>query len=79
MGERLQMRREMPLAAHAVWSAEGRLTLSAALGHPVETARPLLRSSAQAAVADLAAAEALGIAAARALREQGATEYLKDV
>jgi len=69
----------MPLAAHAVWSAEGRLTLSAALGHPVETARPLLRSSAQAAVADLAAAEALGIAAARALREQGATEYLKDV
>ncbi len=69
----------MPLAAHAVWSADGRLTLSAALGHPVETARPLLRSSAQAAVADPAAAEALGIAAARALREQGATEYLKDV
>jgi hydroxymethylbilane synthase len=69
----------MPLAAHAAWAADGRLMLSAALGHPVETDRALLRSSAQAAVADLAAAEALGIAAARALREQGAAEYLKDV
>ncbi|MDH0867947.1 hydroxymethylbilane synthase [Mitsuaria sp. GD03876] len=68
----------MPLAAHAVWAADGRLTLAAALGHPVQTERTLLRTSAQAAVTDLATAEALGIAAARALREQGATEYLKD-
>ncbi|WP_431047772.1 hydroxymethylbilane synthase [Roseateles sp. L2-2] len=69
----------MPLAAHAVWTAEGQLTLSVALGHPIEPERALLRAGSQAAVGDLAAAEALGIAAAAALRELGATEYLKDV
>jgi hydroxymethylbilane synthase len=69
----------MPLAAHAVWTAEGQLTLSVALGHPIEPERALLRAGSQATVGDLAAAEALGIAAAAALRELGATEYLKDV
>jgi hydroxymethylbilane synthase len=69
----------MPLAAHAVWTAEGQLTLSVALGHPIEPERALLRAGSQATVGDLAAAEALGIAGAAALRELGATEYLKDV
>ena len=69
----------MPLAAHAVWAADGQLTLSVALGHPIEPERALLRAGSRATVGDLAAAEALGIAAAAALRELGATEYLKDV
>ena len=69
----------MPLAAHAVWTAGGELSLSVALGHPIEPERALLRAGAQAAVADLGAAEALGISAASALRELGAVEYLKDV
>jgi hydroxymethylbilane synthase len=69
----------MPLAAHGVWTADGQLALSVALGHPEVPERALLRSGAQATVADLAAAEALGIAAASALRELGADEYLKDV
>ncbi len=69
----------MPLAAHAVWTSDGQLTLSAALGHPIHPEKPLLRTGVQAAVADLAGAEALGVAAAAALRERGAVEYLKDV
>ncbi|RZI59272.1 MAG: hydroxymethylbilane synthase [Rubrivivax sp.] len=69
----------MPLAAHAVWTAGGQLALSVALGHPIEPERTLLRAGSLAAVGDLAAAESLGIAAAAALRELGAAEYLKDV
>ncbi|ANH66686.1 hydroxymethylbilane synthase [Mitsuaria sp. 7] len=69
----------MPLAAHAVWAADGRLTIAVALGHPDAPERPLLRAGALAPVADLQAAEALGIAAAASLRELGAAEYLKDV
>jgi len=69
----------MPLAAHAVWTADGELSLSVALGHPIEPERALLRAGAQATVADLGAAEALGISAASMLRELGAVEYLKDV
>jgi len=68
----------MPLAAHAVWEADGRLRLSAALGHPTQPERALLRTEATAAATDLAQAEALGVAAASALREHGAAEYLKD-
>lgn len=69
----------MPLAAHAVWAADGRLTLTAALGHPIHPERALLRTQAEAEVGDIDAAEALGIAAARALDAQGAAEYLRDV
>jgi hydroxymethylbilane synthase len=68
----------MPLAAHAVWMADGRLTLSAALGHPTQPERDLLRAEAAATVSDLGQAEGLGVAAANALRERGAAEYLKD-
>ncbi|WP_343606702.1 hydroxymethylbilane synthase [Roseateles sp.] len=68
----------MPLAAHAVWAADGRLTLSAALGHPTQPERALLRAEAAATVSDLGQAEGLGVAAANALRERGAAEYLKD-
>ncbi|PIM50733.1 hydroxymethylbilane synthase [Roseateles chitinivorans] len=68
----------MPLAAHAVWEADGRLRLSAALGHPTQPERALLRTEATVAATDLAQAEALGVAAASALREHGAAEYLKD-
>ena len=68
----------MPLAAHAVWTADGRLTLSAALGHPTQPERALLRAEAAATVSDLDQAEGLGVAAANALRERGAAEYLKE-
>ncbi|SFR97905.1 hydroxymethylbilane synthase [Mitsuaria sp. PDC51] len=68
----------MPLAAHAVWAADGRLTLSAALGHPTQPERALLRAETAAIVSDLGQAEGLGVAAANALRERGAAEYLKD-
>lgn len=61
----------MPLAAHARWQGDGRLSLSAALGS-VEGAPPQLLKVTQAApVADVAAAEALGRAVAQQLREQG--------
>jgi len=69
----------MPLAAHAVWDAQGQLRLSAALGHPLQTDRPLLRAGAAAQVTDLASAEALGQQAAQALRALGAADYLRDV
>ncbi|MFO1294492.1 MAG: hydroxymethylbilane synthase [Rubrivivax sp.] len=65
----------MPLAAHAVW-AGGQLVLDAALGHASEHARPLLRTRVQAAVADEAAARALGERAAAQLRAAGGGDYL---
>ena len=66
----------VPLAAHARWQGE-QLCLDAALGHALQPRSPLLRAALQAPVADLAAAEALGQAAAQALREQGALDYLQ--
>jgi len=66
----------MPLAAHASWSADGRLQLAAALGS-AETAEPqLLRMAREAAVSDTAAAEALGLAVANDLRAQGGDALL---
>ena len=65
----------MPLAAHAVWEGD-LLRLDAALGDATEVARPLLRTRQRAAVADEAAARALGELAAAQLRQQGAGGYL---
>lgn len=65
----------VPLAAHAVWD-EGRLALTAAIGHAERADAPLLRASSSGAVADVPQAEALGVAAAAQLREQGAAGYL---
>jgi hydroxymethylbilane synthase len=65
----------MPLAAHGVW-ADGQLVLDAALGDANEPTRPLLQVRLQAAVADEAAASALGEQAAAQLRAQGADGYL---
>ena len=71
----------MPLAAHAVWHGD-QLVMSAALGHAEDTARPLLRTQAQARVpmasdaAATAAANALGEQAAAQLRALGADAYL---
>jgi hydroxymethylbilane synthase len=65
----------MPLAAHAVWEGD-MLRLDAALGDGVEVARPLLRTRQYAAVADEAAARALGELAAAQLRQAGAGSYL---
>jgi len=65
----------MPLAAHAVWH-EGALQLMAALGHPEQTDKPLLRASLGAAVADDADARQLGERVAQALQTQGAAQYL---
>ena len=65
----------MPLAAHAAWHGEA-LQIDVALGHPEQPALPLLRAGACAAVGDVAAAEALGLRAANALRELGAAGYL---
>ena len=60
----------MPLAAHAQVEA-GVLHLRAAWGEP-EGDAPLLRADAAEAVADEAAAAALGARVAAALRAQGA-------
>jgi hydroxymethylbilane synthase len=65
----------MPLAAHAVWHGST-LNLVAALGHPEDTARPLLRCEVRGQPADAAAASALGVAAAADLQAQGAADYL---
>jgi hydroxymethylbilane synthase len=65
----------MPLAAHAVWQ-DGRLQLSAALGDASRPAEPLLRAYADGQPADAAAADALGVAVARALLSQGGDAYL---
>lgn len=66
----------VPLAAHGRWSADGRLALTAALGHGQDPLRPLLRVQLHAEVADTAAAEALGREAAAQLRGAGADDYL---
>ena len=65
----------MPLAAHATWQG-ATLHLAAALGHANEPTRPLLRAQARGAVADTAAAEALGARAVAALHAAGARGYL---
>lgn len=66
----------MPLAVHARWSGPV-LALQARLGHPQQVLAPLLASRAEAAVADDAAARALGEQAAAALRAQpAASGYL---
>ena len=65
----------MPLAAHASWQG-ATLHLAAALGHANEPTRPLLRAQARGAVADTAAAEALGARAVAALHAAGARGYL---
>jgi hydroxymethylbilane synthase len=66
----------MPLAAHAEWDADGRLRLTAALGHGGDPRRPLLTTQAVGAVADEAAAEALGAQAVASLHAAGARDYL---
>ena len=65
----------MPLAAHAVWDG-ATLRLDAALGDPAMPQRPLLHTRVSAAVADEAAARALGEEAAARLRVAGAGSYL---
>ncbi|MFM2069198.1 MAG: hypothetical protein RLZZ584_4107, partial [Pseudomonadota bacterium] len=65
----------MPLAAFAQWQGDT-LELRALLGHPQDATQPLLRASLSGRPADAAAAEALGIAAADALRAQGGTALL---
>jgi hydroxymethylbilane synthase len=65
----------VPLAAHAQWDG-ATLRLQAALGDAARPTRPLLHAQAQAAVNDVAAAEALGAAAVSRLRDLGASSYL---
>jgi len=65
----------MPLAAHAVWDAD-QLWLRVALGHPERTESALLRHEMRSPVQTEADARALGEAAAQALREAGAADYL---
>jgi hydroxymethylbilane synthase len=65
----------VPLAAHAVVMA-GQMQLDVALGNAADPSQPLLRARLDAAVADTAAAEALGQAAAAQLRQQGGDAYL---
>lgn len=66
----------MPLAAHARW-VDGQLQLEVALGHPEHPERPLLKARVLGQPADEAAARALGLQAAEALRTQGAEDYLR--
>ena len=81
----------MPLAAFATRGADGRFTLRAALGDaavgasleagigqegPQVAARPLLKASETAALADVAAAEAMGARVAAALLGAGGQAYL---
>lgn len=65
----------MPLAAHAVWHGD-QLHLATALGDGQDTGRALLRAEVQGAIADDAAARALGEQAAALLRARGAAGYL---
>jgi hydroxymethylbilane synthase len=65
----------MPLAAHASWSGTT-LVLGAAVGHPGRGDAPLLRTSVEADVADIAGAESLGVRAAETLLSHGAAAYL---
>ena len=60
----------MPLAAHAILE-KGQLHLQAAWGDP-ETTAPLVRAHVQEPVADLAAADAMGLQVAARLRAGGA-------
>lgn len=66
----------MPLAAHAHWTADGRLSLAAALGHGEQPEKPLLKTVQIAAVDSDDAALILGAQAATALRTLGAGDYL---
>ena len=81
----------MPLAAFATRGDDGRFTLRAALGDaavgaalevaighegPQVAARPLLKASETAALADVAAAEAMGARVAAALLATGGQAYL---
>ena len=70
----------MPLAAHAVWMADGRLSLRAVLGADEiaapSSALPLLRAAAQAKVGSLDEAIALGAAVVQQLHGLGALRYL---
>jgi hydroxymethylbilane synthase len=68
----------MPLAAYAHWQGD-LLHLRAALGHPQRTDAPLLRTSVEGAIRDVAAARQLGEHAASLLRQQGAGGYLATV
>ncbi len=68
----------MPLAAHARWQG-ATLQLDAALGHPTEWTRPLLRVRLNAAVRDAKAARALGEQAAQQLAAAGAQGYLHNL
>jgi hydroxymethylbilane synthase len=65
----------MPLAAHATWHGET-LRVDAILGHPEQTALPLLRASASGVSPGDAEADAIGRQAATLLRERGAADYL---
>ena len=69
----------VPLAAHAVWqrgAAGDELVLQAALGDAAQPTRALLVSRVSGQPADAEAANAMGEAAAAALRAQGADDYL---
>jgi hydroxymethylbilane synthase len=65
----------MPLAAFAQWQGDT-LQLRALLGHPHDAAQPLLHTRLNGQPADAAAAEAMGVAAAEALRAQGGAALL---
>ena len=65
----------VPLAAHATWRDDA-LHLVAALGDARDLQRPLLRTAVAGVPGDTAAADALGLQAARRLREAGADAYL---
>lgn len=67
----------VPLAAHASWQG-GELTLHAALGSATQAQRRLLTAQAQAAVADVEQALALGAAVVQQLQQAGAHSYLHD-
>ena len=76
----------VPLAAHATWADDGALVLDAAWGELVDLeatadltgvmqaklAKPLIRAQRRGVVADLAAAEALGLRVAQDLLANGA-------
>ena len=71
----------MPLAAFATWPAVANgatpvMRLRALLGHPQQPTAPLIRVELEAPVLDTAAAEALGLAVATALRRQGGDAVL---
>jgi hydroxymethylbilane synthase len=65
----------MPLAAYAQWRGD-RLCLEARLGHPGDPSVPVLRAQVDAAVADVTAAEALGLAVVAQLRAAGGDALL---